>query len=387
MENLPADLAEHLRCPLTQSPLRWLSETELLELNHAAVRGDAAHLDGSRVDGIISAALINAEHSLAYRVEDDILMMLPISAVATGPDAVARYARAYRPEKAVVQSFYDQIGWRRDKKGDFEDAAIWEDLRPVSADYIRKCHLRVNRYLKPTGNYLLDVASGPVQYDEYLSYSQGYQRRICMDISIAALREARRKVGDKGVYILGDVTNLPLKTESMDGVVCLHTLYHVPHDEQAKAFEELYRVLKPGGSGAVVYTFENTMLLKWARFPARFWNKARRSALGRGIKRLLGRNPAPSIPPARKPDSAGAPFYFHAHPLSWFNSTAWTFPFDIVVWRSINVWFMRTYIKPNRFGKFLLATIYRIEELFPHFTGRHGPYPMFILRKNNPGRE
>ena len=36
---------------------------------------------------------------------------------------------------------------------------------------------------------------------------------------------------------------------------------------------------------------------------------------------------------------------------------------------------------------YLLATIYRIEELFPHFTGRHGPYPMFILRKNNPGRE
>ena len=238
---LPADLIDHLRCPITQRAVRWMTEPDLKGLNAVASSGDATHLDGSPVDGQIQFALINEEGSLAYRVDDGILMMLPISAIATDRATLARYGNKHRPEKAAVQSFYDQVGWKTDEKGDFEDALIWEDLRPVSAGYIRNCHMRVKRHLKPAGNYLLDVASGAVQYPEYLTYSQHYKHRMCMDLSIRALREARRRVGSTGVYILGDITNMPLRTDSLDAVVSLHTIYHVPADEQATAFEELYR--------------------------------------------------------------------------------------------------------------------------------------------------
>jgi SAM-dependent methyltransferase/uncharacterized protein YbaR (Trm112 family) len=382
--NLPADLVEHLRCPLTHSPLRWTRAEELENLNAASARGDAAHLDGSKVDGQIPFALINEEGSLAYRVDDGILMMLPISAIATDRQVIAKYGNAHRPEKIAIQSFYDQIGWKADEKGDFEDAVLWEDLRPVSADYIHKCHLRVKRYLRPAGNYFLDVASGPVQYPEYLTYSKDYQHRICMDISIRALREARKRVGAQGIYILGDITNLPLRDNALDAVVSLHTIYHVPQDEQAKAFEELYRVLKPGRSGAIVYTFSTAPLITAGAAPARWWKKARTSAPIRFIKNLLGRKEVPASAKAARPrdDLGGAPFYFKAHPLKFFTSRKWSFPVDIVVWRSMNIWFMRTYIHPRRFGKLLLAIIYRLEEFFPRFMGRQGPYPMFVLRKH-----
>lgn len=378
--NLPADLVDCLRCPLTQSPLRWMNGSELEELNAAAQAAAAIHLDGSKVDGTISFALVNADGSLAYRVEDGILLMLPLSAIAMTPEALGRHGKNQRDEKIAIQSFYDQIGWKRNEQGHFEDAVIWEDLRPVSADYLHKCHLRINRHIEPTGNYLLDVASGPVQYAEYLTYSQGYRRRICMDLSIAALREARRKVGDKGVYILGDITNLPLRTDALDAVLSLHTIYHVPQDEQARAFEELYRVLKPGRRGAIVYSFTECFLLRAAAKPARWWRGARHSAPIRLLKRLLGHESKPQLPGAN-PSRAKGPFYFHAHPLSWFTSRKWSFPLDIVVWRSVNVWFLRTYIHPRRFGKSLLKALYVFEQIFPRFAGRHGPYPMFLLRK------
>ena len=257
---IPDDLIDHLRCPHTDGLVRWMNAGELDSLNESTSHGQAVHLDGSAVDGRISTALINHEGSLAYRVDDGILMMLPMSAIALNREAISRFGTGNRAEKIAVQSFYDQIGWKRDEKGDFEDAVVWEDLRPVSADYIHKCHMRVKRHLGPTGNYLLDVASGPVQYPEYLTYSDGYDRRICVDISIQALREARRKVGDKGVYILGDITNLPLRSNSLDGVISIHTIYHVPLDEQAGAFEELYRVLKSGRSGVIVYTFSKSLI-------------------------------------------------------------------------------------------------------------------------------
>ena len=91
-----------------------------------------------------------------------------------------------RPPTSVVTSengryrsngfatFYDEIGWRQDGEGLYQNAR-YEDLRPVSRDYIHKCHLRVNRHIASTGDLLLDAGSGPVQWPEYLTYSAGYR--------------------------------------------------------------------------------------------------------------------------------------------------------------------------------------------------------------------
>ena len=62
---------------------------------------------------------------------------------------------------------------------------------PVSRDYIHRCRLRVNRYIASRGDFLLDAGSGPVQWPEYLTYSEDYRFRVCLDISITALKEAR----------------------------------------------------------------------------------------------------------------------------------------------------------------------------------------------------
>ena len=123
--------------------------------------------------------------------------------------------------------------------GIFEDTDRFEDLRPVSKEYIHRSHLRVGKHIPRHGKYLLDVASGPVQYPEYLAYSEGYDQRICVDISFAALRAAKKKLGDKGIYIQGDITRLPLKNASVDAFVSLHTIDHVPEENQAEAFREL----------------------------------------------------------------------------------------------------------------------------------------------------
>src|SRR5665213_15580 len=382
---LPDDFIPKLRCPVTDGSVRWMSGRELAVLNAAGARGDVAHLDGTPIDGAITAALLNAEGSLAYRISEGILMMLPITAIATSHQSAARHGSAHRREKADIKSFYDRIGWTKSESGDFEDAIAFEDLRPASATYIRKAHQRLKRYLIANGDYLLDVASGPVQYPEYLAYSRGYQRRVCMDISIAALREARRKLGGKGIFILGDITHLPLQSDAMDAVISLHTIYHVPRDEQRSAFEELYRVLKPGRRGAIIYTFTDSLLMRWGFKPGRWYNALRHSLPARGIKRLMGTRPAPGAPAAHEAvaqRSQGVGFYFHAHPLAWFTSQTWSFPLDLVVWRSMDVQFMRKYIHLGRGGKLLLGLIYRFEEMFPRFTGRHGAYPLFIVRKD-----
>src|SRR5687768_1904363 len=95
--------------------------------------------------------------------------------------------------KQKVREFYDEIGWQPGDGGHYQNAR-YEDLRPVSHEYIHKTRLRVMNGLIPTGKFLLDAGSGPVQYEEYKTYSQGYQKRVCLDISIQALREARNRI-------------------------------------------------------------------------------------------------------------------------------------------------------------------------------------------------
>lgn len=51
--------------------------------------------------------------------------------------------------KHEIGQFYDEIGWQMETDGIYQNAR-YEDLRPVSAEYIHKCHMRVKRYLAPT---------------------------------------------------------------------------------------------------------------------------------------------------------------------------------------------------------------------------------------------
>lgn len=46
--------------------------------------------------------------------------------------------------------------------------------------------------------------------------------------------------------VKADICDLPFENESFDFILCNHVLEHIPEDQ--KAMEELYRILKPGGT-------------------------------------------------------------------------------------------------------------------------------------------
>lgn len=357
----PSALTAILRCPVTHASLTWLDPAQLEALNTSIAAGRLKHLDGSPVGHPVQAALTTPDGALVYRVQEGICVLLPPLAMTADPAVLARHRRTLETEKKILMDFYDQIGWQA-QDGQFADAARFEDLRPVSQEYIHRCHLRVRRYLPAGGIFLLDAASGPVQYPEYLTYSEGYTYRVCADISFVALREARRKLGEKGLYLLCDVTDLPLRDGSMDGAVSLHTVYHVPAAQQADAVRELYRVLRPGGSAAVVYSWgDHALLTRLFLLPLRL------------ARRLLRRGEG-------TPPPVGL-YYFH-HDYAWFRREIRSACHArLAVWRSVGVPFLKRLIHERLAGRFWLRLLYRFEEWFPRFFGRIGQYPLFHLRK------
>lgn len=297
--------------------------------------------------------------------------------------------------KRRVQQFYDRVGWQTVADGTYQNAR-YEDLRPVSQEYVHRCHMRVKRFLKPTGRYLLDAGSGPVQYAEYLTYSDGYQYRVCADISIVALQEARQRIGSHGLFVVADVANLPFKSEPFDGVVSLHTLHHLPLEEQAKAYGELYRVLKPGCSAAVVNGWTDSPLMRrmaWLmhgmeRIGAQLGQMRGQKKSAAPIRQEITPDAAPSATlKAVASKAAGA----SKQPVGTFVNKldpAWLkrnigdqMQYEIYPWRSVSVRFMRAVIHKATGGRLWLRLLFWLEERFPRFFGEKGQYPLIVIRK------
>lgn len=270
-----------------------------------------------------------------------------------------------------VRQFYDQIGWQADEEGYYQNAR-YEDLRPVAADYIHRCHMRIARHLQPEGRFLLDAGSGPIQYPEYLEYSRRYQKRVCVDLSLVALQEARRRIGKHGLFVVADVAHLPFERDAFDGVVTLHTFHHLPDGMHVQAYDELYRVLKQGRTAAVVNGWDSPPLTRLFEAPMRLRRFAK--SLYRDLRKWLKRA-------SPGDEEAKATFVNKNTAARLRQDLAGKMPLEIYVWRSVSVRFLRTYVHAALGGKAFMALLFWLEERFPRFFGENGQYPLIVIRK------
>ncbi len=278
--------------------------------------------------------------------------------------------------KQDVRQFYDQVGWQKISNGVYQNAE-YEDLRPVSRSYIHKCHLRVNRHLNHQGKYLLDAGSGPIQYPEYLTYSSGYQYRVCLDISIVALMDARDRIGDHGLFVVADVANLPFAPDVFAGVVSLHTLHHLTEKDYLPAYHELMRVMKSGARAVVVNGWGDSRLMRFFRYPMLVMESftRRRPAEANSGKTKASDTAAKS---GTKPEGT---FVHKLNAQGLRKLLGEDFPVEIRVWRSVSVRFLRAIIQPYLLGWFWLSLLYGLEELFPKYFGEKGQYPLITFTK------
>ena len=351
-----------VKCPFTGADLRALTPAEIEELNRKIAAGSVWQADGTPVSTNISKGLISVRGDYIFPIIKEIILLLKDLAWVDSKQHLLK--EALSADKQLVKNFYDEKGWFADEKGDYEDAVIFEDLRDVSKEYIKKCHDRVNRYLNPSGTYMLDAASGALQFPDYLQYSANYKYRICVDFSFQALSEAKRKLGDKGICVLCDMTNMPFKDNAIDGFVSLNTIYHIPKDEQVTAMKELYRILAHKGKGVIVYEwFKHSPWMNFWLLPVRGFSFIK----GR-LKRLVGKA------------QAGKILYFHAHPYEYFKKHL-PFTFKLAVWRTLDVRFMKLYIHKPLFGRQILDWLYKKEDQQPEKYGLKGEYPILIFEK------
>jgi len=362
------DLLAMIFNPLNQSGFRFLSGEELTDINRRIAEGKIFNTAGLQETAYLNAGLIDEQGAYCARIESGIVWLIPSTLLRLkDQDKAPREILPLGEIKKGVQHFYESFGWKQTREGLYVDGARFEDNRSFVKEYTRRCNARVKEYLNPAGKYLLDAASGPIQHRDYLDYSMNFDYRVCVDISYTSLLEARRKLGEQGIYLLADLSRLPIRNETIGSAVSINALYHIPKSEQLEVMRELYRVLQKKGKGVIVYSNgRRSWCMNLLALPIKIVVKCR--ALLRKF---------------RPEDEITSPeLYFYAHPLRKFRQDTLGFNVDVRVWRFLSVPVMKLYFHRFLFGRNLLRYVFRLEQKFPSFLGKIGEYPLFWFEKN-----
>ncbi len=251
-----------------------------------------------------------------------------------------------------VANFYANEGWAVNH-GVTEDARRWEDLREHAAEYVSLCRMRTLKFIPRSGENFLDMASGPIQYPEYLEFSKNFAKRFCVDLSASALELAKATIGDHGVFMQGSFFDLDFADDFFDCSISLHTIYHMDKNRQEEAVRKLVRITKRGHPVIIVYSNPDTL-----------FSRVRRALRFGG-----------------DPVSAGADIYFHAHTIEWWQRFSDVASVSIHPWRAFAANVQRRIIPDNALGRRMLRSVFKLEERFPTFFVKHFQYPMIVLTK------
>ena len=144
------------------------------------------------------------------------------------PGLAAVYERAWRPFLGWSLMGFDHVHVRNERR------------------------LTVEALRLRDGDVVLDVACGPGNFTAALAAAVAPSgHAIGLDYSAAMLARARRDNRHPGAsYLLGDAHHLPFPDGSLDAVNCYAALYLIP--DPFAAFEEMLRVLRPGGRLSVM---------------------------------------------------------------------------------------------------------------------------------------
>jgi len=95
---------------------------------------------------------------------------------------------------------------------------------------------------------VLDIGSGIGLTDQHLT--KYFKNLNGVDVEEDVVNKARENNPSVN-YRLYDGLKLPFENDSIDLVFAINVMHHVPPDNWENFLKEMYRVLKPGGLGAV----------------------------------------------------------------------------------------------------------------------------------------
>ncbi|HLK26973.1 MAG TPA: class I SAM-dependent methyltransferase [Puia sp.] len=344
------------RCPITGEDLVPATDDVLKQANNI-----------SEKENFFSEGLVNSSVTYFFPLKNDIFFLFKYYAIPLRENN--EHLKEMHSDKQRIFNYYNSINYHEfEGQQIFSDAEKFVDFRSFALEYTQHGFSNVRQYIHQSGKYFVDAGCGSVAFKEYIFLAEGFDCRICVDISAKALMQAQKnlaKYNQHGIFICADITNLPLKENIADAVISQHVLFHVQKKLQLTAMKEMLRIAKPETKIAIVYDwFYHSLLMNLTLGPFQLYRIVRHYA-GKVYARIFKKNK----------------LYFYAHSRKWFYKNNPGKKMDIYVWRSINKHFSDIYIHEKLGGRKLINYIRKMEKKYPEKMGRIGEYPVIVIEK------
>jgi SAM-dependent methyltransferase len=267
-----------------------------------------------------------------------------------------------------TKRFYDEQGWTANDDGQLVDVDLFgtKEDGPIRIELYETYQRRVREAIGSAGAELdlLECGCGGSPELDLLDLCSHYTG---VDFSETGLAEAALKLKATGVahrLQQADVCDLPFADGHFDAVYSARMIFHIPDPAaQARAVDEMLRVLKPGGV-LVLVTANPFPLL----FPER------------SLKRLVAI--APVLGPLANRLRPPPPLPYEPMPLGWFRRRIGNRgSVDMISAGFQSQRFHQRVSEHRGLGRFLWRAILFMERRFPRGSVRLGNYAQITVVK------
>jgi SAM-dependent methyltransferase len=223
-----------------------------------------------------------------------------------------------------TRRYYDSQGWRTEGGVSLDRRLFWaKEKGPIRAELHRLRAARVRSALEQSGTELelLECGCGDNPQRRIVELCRRYTGVDFSSRGLALARSAAAAWPISAEFLVADVCALPFADGSFDAVYCAHMIYHIEDPAgQAKAIDEMLRVVRPGGVAVVIAAnpFPWLFPLPWLRrLAARALSPlgrlaARTPLIGPALRRIRG-----ALPRRRPLQPAWPHIPYRAMPISW----------------------------------------------------------------------
>lgn len=197
---------------------------------------------------------------------------------------------------AATREFYDREGWKRTADGQLRDHDLFgvKNDGPIRRElHERRCD-RIRDALAPRGLKMIECGCGGAPATWLAQLCSHYTAVDFSQTGLAEAAQALRRIGVGFDVVGADMCRLPFADESFDAAYSANAVYHIDSAAaQAKAFAEIMRVVRRGGTAVFVLANPFPLL-----FPVRLARRAMAAVPGLSwlLRRFRPKPPLPFLP-------------------------------------------------------------------------------------------
>ncbi len=234
-----------LVCPFTGKGLIELSKAELLQVNRQISDGILFFHHGAPVNVKLKKAFTTSSRTYIFPVFEEILFLKKVTAIVPKN-------RTKEPNKRTSQDsineFYKEYGLGRKFKKDPADELNIQS-NPISLEQLKD----LSKLLPKSGKSFVSVVTHDIDSIHNLVFGRNFDQYIHMDFSFDRLRSVVGKLKKDTIYVLGDICDLPLKSDSVDAMFSFDYINKYEKEEQKETYEELKRSMLADGVSVLMY--------------------------------------------------------------------------------------------------------------------------------------